>query len=175
MSSYWRVCKVIDALNEKIGTIVSWGTGILVLMVFLDTFLRYLFSKTFVAVQELEWHLFSVIFLFGAAYTLKHNAHVRVDFIYHRLSRRAKALINCIGCLVFLFPGCFLVIYATVPFVEASWAIGEASPDPGGLPARWLLKAALPFGFSLIALQGISLFVENLLVFLRITTGKEEA
>lgn len=174
MRSIIRLSEGINALSEAVGKTVSWGAGILVVMVFLDTSLRYIFSKTSVAVQEMEWHLFSIIFLLGAAYTLKHNGHVRVDFIYHRLSKRSKALIDCLGCLLFLFPGCYLVIHSAIPFVDASWSINESSPDPGGLPARWLLKAVLPVGFGLVALQGIAFFLKNLFVLFNIKKSEEK-
>ena len=156
----------IGMLSEMSGLAASWLSLLLVLMVSTDVFLRYLFNITFVAVQELEWHLYALIFLLGSAYTLKYNAHVRVDVIYQRLSKRTRALINVVGCLIFLFPGCFLVIKTSIPFVESSWAMHEGSPDPGGLPGRYLLKAAVPLAFALTALQGVSMFYENLMILL---------
>lgn len=156
----------IGMLSEMSGLAASWLSLLLVLMVSTDVFLRYLFNITFVAVQELEWHLYALIFLLGSAYTLKYNAHVRVDVIYQRLSKRTRAFINVVGCLIFLFPGCFLVIKTSIPFVESSWAMHEGSPDPGGLPGRYLLKAAVPLAFALTALQGVSMFYENLMILL---------
>jgi TRAP-type mannitol/chloroaromatic compound transport system permease small subunit len=83
-------------------------------------------------------------------------------------SPRTRALINVLGCLLFLFPGCWLVIETAIPFVKFSWAMHEISPDPGGLPARWLLKAIIPVGFGLLALQGVSFLVANV----RIVMGR---
>lgn len=153
----------IDSVNQRVGTAVSWLTLALVVLVTADVAMRYLFRVSFVACQEMEWHLFSIIFLLGSGYTLYQNTHVRVDVFYQRLNRRQRALINLLGCLFFLFPGCFLVIKSSWPFVHNAWAAGEGSPDPGGLPARYFLKGAIPVGFALLMLQGCSLLIQSLL------------
>jgi len=143
-------------MNEGIGIFVAWLTTLLVLNVFYDTVMRYAFEKGSIALQELEWHIFSVIFLIGAAYTLKHDGHVRVDIIYTKLSDRAKDWIDLIGTFAFLVPFCLIVMYSTMGFIENSWAVREMSPDPGGLPARYILKSMIPLGFFLLMLQGIA-------------------
>ena len=126
--------------------------------------LRYVFSLSFVAVREVEWHLYALIFLLGAAYTLKHDAHVRVDVIFQYFGPRTRALVNVLGTLLFLLPGCWLLIKTSINFVQYAYMIGEVSPDPGGLPLRWLIKAAIPFGFGLVALQGVAFLIRNLLI-----------
>lgn len=146
----------IDGLNDKIGHFVGWLTTLMVLVVFYDTFMRYVFHKGNVALQELEWHLFAIIFLIGAAYTLKEGGHVRVDIIYLKLSSKTKAWIDLIGTFVFLIPFAIMVILSTKGFILNSWNVREVSPDPGGLPARYVLKAMIPIGFSLLTLQGLS-------------------
>ena len=165
--------KFIDGLNEKIGIFVAWLTTLLVLNVFYDTVMRYAFNKGSIGMQEMEWHLFSAIFLIGAAYTLKHNGHVRVDIIYTKLSVRGKAWIDLIGTFAFLIPFCLIVIYATKGFILNSWAVREMSPDPGGLPARYILKSLIPFGFSLLMLQGIAEAFKSVLIIKGQRTGKE--
>lgn len=152
-----------NRLNEKVGFGVSWLTSLLVLVVCYDVFTRYLLKNSIVAVQELEWHLFAVIFLVGAAYTLKHDRHVRVDVFYTRFSEKTKAWIDFAGSLVFLIPFCLLAIWTSRTFVGTAYAIGETSPDPGGLPARFVLKSAIPVGFFLLLLQGIALALGSLL------------
>ncbi len=154
----------IDRLTEWSGVLVSWLTTVMVLTVFYDTVMRYAFKKGNVAIQELEWHLFSVIFLVGAAYALKNDAHVRVDILFTRFNKKTKAWIDLIGTLVFLIPFAVMVIYSTENFIVNSWAVREVSPDPGGLPARYVLKAMIPLGFLLLILQGISKAVRNLFV-----------
>lgn len=151
-----QYASLVDRLNERIGTFVNWLTTVLVLVVCFDVFMRYMLNKSFVAVQELEWHLFALIFLVGAAYTLKHDRHVRVDVLYVRLSERTRRWIDFLGSLVFLLPFAALVIWACQNFVINSFRIGETSPDPGGLPARYIIKASIPLSFVLILLQGLA-------------------
>ncbi|MBU1156702.1 MAG: TRAP transporter small permease subunit [Proteobacteria bacterium] len=160
----------IDKINEYVGRFVSWITALLVLVVFVDVVMRYVFNISFVFTQELEWHLFAFIFLIGAGYTLLHDGHVRVDIIYQKLGSKAQAWVNFIGCLLFLFPGCYLIITTSMGFVENSFTIFEGSPDPGGIPLRFILKSMIPLGFALVWLQGISLFINSFLVII----GREE-
>ncbi len=157
-----RFAAFIDTLNEKIGAAVSWLTTLLVLIVCYDVFTRYLLNRSRIAVQELEWHVFAIIFLLAAAYTLKHDRHVRVDVLYIKFSPQTRAWINFWGSIVFLIPFAALVIWASHNFVAISFRIGETSPDPGGLPARFLLKACVPLGFFLLLLQGVALAMQSL-------------
>ena len=169
MNFFKRFSQLIDSFTEKIGLLVSWLTTLMVLTVTYDVVMRYGFKKGNIAVQEMEWHLFAVIFLIGAAYALKKDAHVRVDIIYTKLSTKQKAWIDLFGTFLFLIPFSIIVIYATRNFIESSWAVRETSPDPGGLPARYLLKTMIPTGFILLILQGISQAIKNFLVII----GKE--
>ena len=155
--------KFVDSLNEKIGIFVSWLTTVLVLVVCYDVFTRYFLKKSSVAVQELEWHLFAIIFLVGAAYTLKHDRHVRVDVFYMKFKPKLKAWVNFLGSLLFLIPFCSIGIWSSKSFVMNSFLIGEGSPDPGGLPARFILKAIIPFGFLLLLIQGFALIFKSLI------------
>lgn len=155
--------RAADALNEKIGYFVSWLSTLLVLIVCYDVFTRYVLNSSKVAVQEMEWHLFALIFLIGAAYTLKEDGHVRVDVFYSRMSPRNKAMIDFFGSVVFLIPFSILVIATSLKFVEMSWMIREVSPDPGGLPARYLLKGSITVGFILVLIQGIAMALRSLL------------
>ena len=120
--------------------------------------MRYLFNSGSVAIQELEWHLFSIIFLFGSAYTLKHNEHVRLDILYNSklINERMRLWFDVLGTLIFLLPFCVLIIISAWPFVMQAYIHAEISPDPGGLPSRWLIKAAIPIGFFMLLIQGIS-------------------
>ena len=160
--------RAIDVLNEFVGNAVSWLTTVMVLVVCYDVLTRYVLKESSVAVQELEWHLFSIIFLIGAAFTLKHDRHVRVDLFYIKFSPRAKAWVDFLGSLFFLIPFALLVIWASQNFVGNSFHMHETSPDPGGLPARYLLKAAIPAGFVLLLLQGFALAVRSLMTALEL-------
>ncbi|MCP4457164.1 MAG: TRAP transporter small permease subunit [Cytophagales bacterium] len=152
----------IDTMNRLIGTIVSWLTVILVIVMVGDVVMRYLFSITSAASFELEWHLFAGIFLLGAAYTLQQDKHVRVDVFYHRFSKRTQGWVNFLGTLFLLLPFCVVAFYESLSFVEASFRVRETSPDPQGLPARYIIKSVIPLGFLLLGLQGISELLKSI-------------
>lgn len=165
-----KYIQYMDTLNEKIGLFMGWLTTLLVLNVFYDTVMRYAFNKGHIWLQEMEWHIFSVIFLIGAAYTLKYDGHVRVDIIYTNLSTKTRAWIDLAGTFLFLIPFCLIVILSTWGFIVNSWAVQETSPDPGGLPMRYILKTMIPLGFILLIGQGLSEAGKSLLIL----TGKQE-
>ncbi len=157
-----RFSQWVDAMNEWIGHMVSWVTLALVLVVFVDVVMRYLFNTSFVFTQELEWWVFGFIFLIGAGYTLLHEGHVRVDIFYQKASPKVRAWINLIGVIGFLIPGCLMLIVTSWNFTLNAWSVMEGSPDPGGIPFRFIIKGAIPVGFTLVLLQGLSLGIHSL-------------
>ncbi len=154
----------IETVNEQVGRAVSWLTSLLVILVCFDVIRRWLFNDTEAWIMELEWHLFALVFLFGAGYTLKHNKHVRVDVFYASFSERDKAWVNLLGTLFFLLPWCVLIVIVSYGYGMESWSVNEGSPDPGGLPARYLIKFAIPIGISLLLLQGLAECAKSILV-----------
>jgi len=156
------VIRRIDAVNDWVGRGTSWLALLLVALTTYDVISRYLFRKSFVFIQEMEWHIFAIMFLIAAGYTHLKGDHVRVDIFYARMSRRKQAWVDLVCGVLFLFPTCFLLIWTSIPFVAASVKVLEGSPDPGGIPGRFLLKAVIPLGFILIALQGISETIKDL-------------
>ncbi len=155
--------KFVDKLNSKLGYYTSWLTLLLVLITCFDVFTRYVLNESSVALQELEWHLFSIIFLMAASYTLITDDHVRVDVFYSRFSDKQKAWVNLLGAILFLIPFSVLVIYSSHNFVITSFQLKETSPDAGGLPARYILKSFIPISFVFLFFQGISLAFKSLL------------
>lgn len=157
--------KLIDTFIEWTGKTASWLVLGLVLLICYDVAMRYLFQQGSVALQELEWHLFSLIFLLGSAYTLKHDEHVRVDIIYRSrfMSDKKRALVNIFGVILLLLPFCILILISSWPFVENAFYYNEGSPDPGGLPYRFLLKASLLLAFGLLILQALVDLTRNIL------------
>lgn len=156
----------LDLINETTGKAIAWLTSALVALFCMDVALRYIFNISYAGVFEMEWHLFAIIFLLGAGYSLRHDKHVRVDVFYSRFSEKQQAWVNLLGVLIFLLPLCFVIIKTSLLFVYNSWIIQEGSPDPGGLPARYIIKSAIPIGFLLLFLQGISLAIKSLLIIL---------
>ena len=158
----------LEQFSECTGKMVSWLVLAMVLLVSYDVIMRYFFQSGSVALQEMEWHLFSLIFLIGAAYTLKHDDHVRLDLFYKSkfMDDGRRAWIDLFGSIFLLIPFCILIISTAWPFVVQSYIHLEGSPDPGGLPYRWILKASIPLGFTFLLLQGISDIVKNLSIIL---------
>jgi TRAP-type mannitol/chloroaromatic compound transport system permease small subunit len=156
--------RFINFVNEWIGQKIAWLNTILVMVICFDVIRRYIFNQSSIAMIETEWHIFSLIFLLGAGYTFKHDRHVRVDLFYSRFSARGKAWINLLGCLFFLVPFCIILIIASFPYISLSFRLNEISPDPGGLPGRYLIKGAIPLGFFFLLLQAISLTFSSWLI-----------
>lgn len=156
-----KLCQLIDAVNEWTGRVVAWATAVVVVVVFVDVVMRYAFNTSFVFTQEMEWHLFSFIFLMGAGATLLKDGHVRVDIFYQRFNAKTRAWINLLGVVFFLLPGCYMIIATSFKFALNSFAIMEGSPDPGGVPFRFIVKSFIPAGFTLVFAQGIALGIRS--------------
>jgi TRAP-type mannitol/chloroaromatic compound transport system permease small subunit len=137
------------------GRLVRWTVLLLVLITVVDVFMRYFLKAGNIAVQEFEWHLFAALFLFGSSSSLASDQHVRVDVLYSRFSVKTKAAINLFGTLFFLLPFCSVVIWTSSGFMMQSYQIMEGSPDPGGLPFRFIAKSMIPIGFSLLVIIGV--------------------
>ncbi len=174
MEAIKMITRLIDTINEWVGRGVAWVTLGLVLVVFVDVVMRYLLNASFVFTQELEWHLFGFIFLIGAGYTLLHDGHVRVDIIYQRLGIKGRAWTNLLGVIFFLIPGCIMVISTSWQFAANSFSMMEGSPDPGGIPFRFIIKGCIPFGFTLLFLQGVSLGLHSFMQILGVEKEEEE-
>ncbi len=148
MRGLLRVAGAIDRGTSAIGRLCSWLALLMVLVGAYNAVVRYLgrwvgSGLSSNAYIEAQWYMFSLLFLLGAAWTLRDESHVRVDVLYGRLSPKKKAWIDLLGVLLFLLPFCAFAIASSWPALEASWAVREGSPDPGGL-ARYPLKTLLP-------------------------------
>ena len=151
-----RFIDVLERINVLIGRSVSWLTLVMVLVTFLIVVMRYVFGIGWIWLQESVTWMHAAVFMLAAAYTLTREEHVRVDIFYSGLSNKFKAAIDLFGSVIWLIPFSILVIWASKNFVLSAFSIGETSPDPGGLPARYILKACIPLAFFLLVLQGIS-------------------
>lgn len=159
-----RLARRIDAWQDALGRGISWLMLGMVLVVFGDVLMRYLFRRTYVFTQELEWYLFGTIYLMAGGYTMLYNEHVRVDIVYARFSARKKAWFDFVLLFVFFFPSCLLLMITTWPFFRNALAVLEGSPDPGGIPARWVLKGVIIVAFAVMAIQGVSQAIKNFYV-----------
>ncbi len=167
MEAIKKVVIFCDKINEWIGSfIVTSAVFLFILVIFSNVIMRYVFNTSFVFMAELEWHVFAFIFLMGAGFTLLHDGHVRVDIFYSMVDKKKQALINLFGVLFLLIPSCYVVLSTSIPWVIVAYEVGEVSINPGGIPARFLLKATLPIGYFLMLIQGLSLFVKSSLTLL---------
>jgi len=150
-----------DKFADLIGAITAIAMVLMILNVFYDVIMRYFFRSGSIGMQEMEWHLFSVIILLGVAYTLKEDGHVRVDLIYDTLSTRKKAMINMIGAVVFILPLAVLVGLSSIDNMVEAFQSMEQSGDPGGLHYRWIVKGLIPLSFLLLIITDIGFFIRN--------------
>ena len=155
------IIKTIESIIRWIGEKSSYINVFLVMIICIDVFMRYILNTTQTWVIELEWHLFALIFLLGASYTLQEDQHVRVDLFYADRSIKSKAWINISGTLLFLVPWCLVLINSSFNYATNSWMMNEGSPNPGGLPARYIIKYSMTFGFVLLLLQGIAVIYRS--------------
>jgi len=154
----------IDRAQDAFGRGLAWLVTAMVAVVFGDVVMRYTLRQTYVFTQELEWYLFSICYLMGGGYVLLWDDHVRVDILYSRLRPRTRAWLDFVLLFVFYFPSCLLVIITTWPFFRNALRVWEGSPDPGGIPARWALKAVIILAFGVMVIQGFSEAVKRFYV-----------
>ncbi len=124
---------------------------------------RYLFDIGSIAIQELQWHFFSVIILLGMSYTMQQDAHVRVDIVYDTLGDKTKIWINIIGVLLFIFPVMLVIGYGSIDYVIEAYQSNEQSNDPGGLTQRWIVKSLIPISFFLLVFSSIGFMVKQII------------
>lgn len=151
----------IERIVDVIGKATSWIALIIVALMATNVLLRYAFNTGSVWAQELEWHLLVPLILFGTSYALRHGEHVRVDIVYGRFSARNKVIVDLVSALLAIAIS-VLFIWFSIHYVQQSYVIDEGSPDPGGLPHRYLLKALIPIGFTLLLAQSIAVALASI-------------
>jgi TRAP-type mannitol/chloroaromatic compound transport system permease small subunit len=156
--------RTIDVFTERTGKLLAWLALGMALLTALIVVLRYGFNIGSILAQESVTYMHGALFLLGAAYALKSGAHVRVDIFYRNYSERTRAWINSLGGIVFLLPLCVFIIVSSWGYVGESWGMRESSPEPGGIPAVYLLKTLIPLAAINLALQGIAEVLRNALV-----------
>lgn len=150
------VSRAIDSLLIVVGRTSLWIWVLLMVVVVANVALRHLFGEGRVELEELQWHMNSVGFLLAISYAYQCDAHIRIDLVSQRLSERMRAWIELYCTFILLLPFVIMVLWFSLPFVAQSFAVGEVSQSPGGLPYRWLIKAMLPIGMGLLLLGIVS-------------------
>jgi len=148
--------KLLDAIADLTGRAIAWLTAGMVLTTFLVVVLRYAFDWGAIALQESVTYMHALVFMLGAAYTLRHDGHVRVDIFYRRLGPRGQAVVNLLGSLLLLLPVSLYILIESWPYVMSSWAVQEGSREAGGLPGVYLLKTLMLLMPALLVLQGLA-------------------
>lgn len=161
MHALLKISMLVDGLNDRVGKLVRWLVLAAVLISAGNAIVRKLFNTSSNALLEIQWYLFAGVFMLGAGYAFLHNVHVRIDFISSKLSKRANAIIDSLGIVIFLIPLCLILINLSWPFFHNAWVSGEMSSNAGGL-IRWPVLALIPLGFSLLLLQGLSELIKRL-------------
>lgn len=151
-----RLSRLIDPVLRRIGDAASWLWLVLMVTILGNVVLRYAFGEGRIELEEIQWHLYAVGFLLGLSYALQADSHIRVDVLHERFSPRLRAWIELYGIVLLLLPLIAVVLLFSIPFVLTSFELGETSQAPGGLPWRWLIKAALPCGFTLLLAAALS-------------------
>jgi TRAP-type mannitol/chloroaromatic compound transport system permease small subunit len=150
-----RLARRLDVVVEHAGRFGAWTGFALVLVMAGNVLMRYVFHKGSVAMQELEWHLMAPVSLLCIAYAIKHEGHIRVDILYGQMALRTQQVIELISCVLALLL-CVILVYLSIPYVMQSYSILEGSPDPGGLPYRFIVNSMIPLGFVLLGLQSLA-------------------
>lgn len=168
-----QLARAIDALNEAVGRATAWLTLAMVGVTFAVVVLRYLFNSGWIAMQESITWMHALVFLLGAAYTLKHDGHVRVDIFYRKWGPRGRAWVDLGGSLFLLLPMCAFILWVSWDYVATSWALREGSREAGGLPGVFLLKTSLLLMAALMLAQGLAQALRALLTLLGHPGGGE--
>ncbi len=145
-----------------LGQAVSWLSLLMVLVTVTVVILRYVFGMGWIWLQESVTFMHAALFLIGAAYTLKHEGHVRVDIVYRKFSERGRAWIDLIGTLTLLLPVCLFIFFVSWDYVSQSWSLYEGSREVGGLDGVFLLKTLILVMAALLMLQGFSITIRCL-------------
>ncbi len=156
-----RWLRLIDNGLGRIAYMCGWIASVafilLTLNVFYDVVARYAFNNVSIGMQEMEWHLYSVVFLMGIPYALRTDGHVRVDVLYTKWSETFKAWVNLVGALLLVIPFAAFIAWLGIDFAVESYNLGESSGDPGGLPHRWIIKSLISFSSFFTAIAGINM------------------
>lgn len=156
------VINLLEKILNGLGNVCSLLMMLMILNVFYDVVMRYLFNDVSIAMQELEWHLFAAMFMFGVAYTLKEDGHVRVDVFYEKMSEFYQAIINIGGSLLFALPFTLLILYFSLSYTMDAYDMGEGSAAPGGLPYRWIVRSVIPVSSVFLLLSILYVTLKNI-------------
>jgi TRAP-type mannitol/chloroaromatic compound transport system permease small subunit len=161
MNALLKFSALIDDINEHVGKASTWLVLLVVVISAGNAVMRYTIGWSSNGLLEIQWYLFSAIFLLGAGYVLLKNEHIRIDVVVGRFSPRTQNWIDVFGFIVFLLPVVLIILYLSWPVFMNAWDTNEGSPNPGGL-VRWPVRLLMPIGFLLLTLQGVSELIKRI-------------
>jgi TRAP-type mannitol/chloroaromatic compound transport system permease small subunit len=156
-----QISRLIDSITERIGRFAMWLILAAVLISAGNAIMRKAFDIGSNAFLEIQWYLFSAVFMLASGYVFLRNAHVRIDFLSGKLSKRTNAIIDAVGIVIFVIPLCLILITLAYPVFMRSFISGEMSQNAGGL-IRWPVQALIPLGFSILCMQSVSELIKRI-------------
>jgi TRAP-type mannitol/chloroaromatic compound transport system permease small subunit len=147
---------VLEKIVELFGKACSWLWVVLIVLIVTNVALRYLIGTNYIAMEEMQWHLYAIGYLMALSFAILHDGHVRVDVVAEQLHLRTRGWIELFGILLLILPFVYVVVTFAIPFVERSYQIGEVSAAPGGLPYRWFIKSFIIIGFVFIGIAAVA-------------------
>ncbi|MCG8617472.1 MAG: TRAP transporter small permease subunit [Desulfobacterales bacterium] len=167
------VCRFLDAFLIKIGRGAAWLSAVLIAVIILQVALRYLLGISYVALEEIQWHIYAVIILLGMSYAMVTDSHIRLDLLHLGFSQKKKEWVEVLGILFFLLPMIWVFFYHSLDFVAESWMVSERSEAPMGLGCRWAIKSMIPISFTLLFLAAVSRLIKGFHRIFFMKGGKE--
>ncbi|NQY92765.1 MAG: TRAP transporter small permease subunit [Campylobacteraceae bacterium] len=156
-----NICKLLDAIVFKIGTVISWLSVFLIAIIVIQVFLRYAFNINYIQLEELQWHLYAIIVMFGLSYAMVNHSHVRVDIVRIKFSTNLQRKVEIIGILFLMVPFMFIVIDFGTDLTMEALRVNERSNSPDGLPYRWIIKSVMPISFILLFMASVSRLIRH--------------
>jgi TRAP-type mannitol/chloroaromatic compound transport system permease small subunit len=157
-----KISVFLDRLITRVGKLAAWTALLLIAVIVWDVVTRRFLVLGSTRLQEFEWHIHTVLFLFCLGFAYVKDAHVRIELVRERLSQRKQWWIELFGVLLFLIPYCAIVLYFGFDWWHRSWILNESSDSATGLPFRWIIKMALPLGFIFLLLSGVTVLLRKI-------------
>ncbi len=149
----------IENIVTAIGKVVSWSIAVLLIAIVFQVLMRYVLGQTNTMLEDSLWYLFSMTLTLGLSYTMTHDGHVRVDFLYQHYSPKTKAIVDALGIALFVIPLYAFLLWHGWDYTQNSLSINESSPNPGGMPWLWLVKGLLPLSSFLLLIESVARIV----------------
>lgn len=168
------IVNVLNTIVRKIAQTAAWLNVLLIGVILLQVVMRYGFNRGMVPLEELMWHLYAIAFMFGMAYSITNDSHIRVDIVHMNLSRKAQHIIEILGILLLLMPFLIILFHHSLGWAYEAWRVNEASANPTGLPYRWIIKSVVPISALLMFIAALARLIQEGMLLLHYGKEPEE-